>query len=163
MARIFTKTGDGGHTSLYAGGRVPKDNPRIELNGEIDELNAVLGMLKVKCGTVADWNAIQSILMDVMAVVADTVHSMKDETANKLCSAIQQMEAYMCENDNHEDFVFELPGQSEQNAWLHIARAKVRSCERRLVTLNRTAPQPDILQMYLNRLSDYLFVLSCKV
>jgi|LAHS01.1.fsa_nt_gb cob(I)alamin adenosyltransferase len=171
--KITTKTGDAGMTSLRSGLRVSKDDARIELNGEIDELNSILGWCKVVCATSEPFETLQKELMTCMTVVAcyeegGQSASACEGYASQITDAVARMEGEIARLTPDGAFTFVLPGQSERDAVLHIARTKARTCERRLVTLNRVAVEqgngigsmPQILNLYLNRLSDYLYCLT---
>lgn len=157
MTKLYTKTGDDGTTSLANGTRVSKTDIRIETNGTIDELNAILGLAKAQAPKplsikIAD---IQHNLVDIMAAVAgktiDTTHIEFDT---------QLFEQEMSASDS--PFSFATPGSSVLNAVLHMARTKTRTCERRLWEVNTITPLPSAILIYLNRLSDYLFFVSTK-
>lgn len=155
---ITTKTGDKGSTSLYNGQRVQKDDARIELNGEIDELNALLGLCKAAAGYKQPFEDIQHQLMDVMTIVANN-GTARPETLDKLRQSIDRMEARIAQAGQGRHFDFVLPGLNMADAAIHMARAKARTCERRMVTLTRSMGLPPLLLVYLNRLSDFLFAL----
>ena len=161
MKTIYTKTGDGGMTSLRGGVRVPKDDLRIEVNGQLDMLNALLGMLPdhhqlliVNCQLL---HSVQQELMVVMSHVATpdgeenprTLHC--DELTARMEEAIDQMKG-----ERPAGFV--LP-----RGIVHVARAQCRTAERRLWTLHREHPLDLSILRMLNRLSDFLFVLSIQV
>ena len=155
MTKLFTKTGDQGTTSLATNQRVLKTDIRIEANGCIDELNATLGLAKAIIGeSIAHKiTPIQQILMDIMAAIAG---KQIDDTSIK-----QATTDYENEMTAHEEsFAFNVPGSSVANAILHLARAKARTCERRLWEVNATYTLSPNIMVYMNRLSDYLFYLS---
>lgn len=162
---VTTKKGDGGKTRLYDGTQVDKTDLRVELNGEIDELNALLGLCKVVCGEAAPdaaspfhaiaFETIQRELMDMMALIARDADTAKELS---LRQAVERMEAYINKVAKGRAFKFVLPGRDRQDAMLHMARTKARTCERRLVALMAVNDfYPPVLRVYLNRLSDYLF------
>lgn len=153
---ITTKKGDQGSTSLYDGTRVPKDDARIELNGELDELNALLGLCKAATGQSQPYETVQRELMLLMAVVARRPDA---AAADVLSAAVDRMEQFVRTATEGRRFDFVLPGRSLADAAIHMARAKVRTCERRLVALQREDVLPPVLLVYLNRLSDFLFCL----
>lgn len=162
---ITTKKGDKGQTSLFDGTRVAKDDPRIELNGQLDELNAVLGLCKATASEPRPYEQVQLELMQLMALVANGYRHDRDAqkwqvALDTLATAVGRMEGFIAEVSQGRKFSFVLPGASLADAYLHLARTKVRTCERRLVSLAQMEPQPPILQTYLNRLSDYLFCLA---
>ena len=170
---ITTKKGDGGETSLYDGTRVSKDDARIELNGELDELNALLGLCKAVTQQVEPFEQKQKELMTVMGVVANGYQSRPDKDAlsealDTLLKAINVMEDDIKRETYGKKFNFVLPGRDLADAALHLARTKARTCERRLVTLSNIDStdeqqyQWSVLKKYLNRLSDFLFCLSIR-
>ena len=182
--KISTKTGDDGTTSLRDGTRVRKDDARMELNGALDELNALFGWCKIVTGTSEPFETLQKELMMLMTVVADMIwHTTGREQPERalrctaelqhLAASVQRMEHEIARISDGRVFSFVLPGKDVRDAALHLARTKVRTCERRLVTLayfisplqQSSAPadrQLKTLQSYLNRLSDYLFCLSIE-
>jgi cob(I)alamin adenosyltransferase len=169
MGPIYTRTGDGGETSLGNGNRVSKSGPRVDLYGEVDELNSVLGccvaVLRREAGEagrtlVEQIEAIQSRLFDLGTVLADPVRSQEavnDPDALDFGSAM--LEGHI---DGHDESLaplrnFILPGGAEASAHLHLARSVCRRCERKAVALAVAAPVPRAVIVFLNRLSDYLF------
>jgi cob(I)alamin adenosyltransferase len=165
--KIYTKTGDEGETGLFGGPRVRKDAPRIEAYGAVDELNAVLGLVRAE-PLPADIDAllatIQNELFDLGAELA-TPDPAKMGVGALGPSQIAKLEAAI---DRHEALLpplkqFVLPGGSRAAAALHVGRTVCRRAERRAITLasvERISPQ---LIVYLNRLSDLLFVLARAV
>lgn len=160
--KITTKTGDGGMTSLYDGTRVAKDDLRIELNGQIDELNAALGLCKaLDAEHRRTYELIQQNLMVLMGIIANPSLPPRAADLQQLRQTTEVMEGIISAIGMAEKgFNFVLPGKSTADAALHLARTKCRTCERRLITLARQAALPDELRVYLNRLSDYLFALT---
>ncbi len=162
--KIYTKTGDGGETSLYGGQRVSKDVVRVETYGTVDECNAVLGLA---IGFTDDAEAkeiltrIQGELFEVGADLAtpmergETVPRVRLEETAQLESEIDRFEEEL-EPLRH----FILPGGSAGGAFLHQARAVCRRAERLLVTLEGVETINPEIGRYLNRLSDHLFVLA---
>jgi cob(I)alamin adenosyltransferase len=162
--KIYTKTGDLGQTGLYGGGRVAKDDQRIEAYGTVDELNAVLGMVRASAPAPevdALLARVQNELFDLGAELAtpdaDKIKAVTiDEAAiTRLEAAIDQFEGLLAPLRT-----FILPGGSVAAAQLHLARTVCRRAERRLVTLSHQEPISPHLVVYLNRLSDLLFVLA---
>jgi cob(I)alamin adenosyltransferase len=174
---VTTKTGDRGITSLLNGERVSKDDLRIEFNGEMDELNALLGLCKATLGECDRIETVQRELMIIMSLVAratgvDKPVAEKEESVlaqlEQITASTEQMERYVMEHTAHRSFDFVLPGRNLADAALHLARTKVRTCERRWVSLRRaqavSIPEgttwwkmSEVIGVYLNRLSDYLF------
>jgi cob(I)alamin adenosyltransferase len=177
--KIYTKTGDRGDTGVFGGPRVAKDDPRIEAYGTVDELNAVLGLVRCEKPPpdVDDLvERIQNELFDVGAELATPrpaehgIARTTDRHVAALERAIDHYEAGLAPLRN-----FILPGGAKAAAWLHLARTVCRRAERRLVSLSRETPlagaaAPDAaraaesisptLIVYLNRLSDLFFVLA---
>jgi len=164
--RIYTKTGDDGTTGLFAGPRVTKDHPRIEAYGAVDELNAVLGVARAQ-GLPAEIDEllgrIQSELFNVGAELATPKPELLSmplvgaEHSGRLEQAIDRFEAELAPLTQ-----FILPGGTLAAAQLHVARTVCRRAERNVVTLSRQPGETveSRLVIYLNRLSDLLFVLS---
>ncbi len=162
MKQIYTKTGDEGMTSLRDGVRVAKDDPRIEANGQIDQLNAYLGIVRPMLGDDKEnsqlIHAVQRELMVVMSHIA-TPEGSDNPRELHAADIITQLERAIDNADYQGGFV--VPGGGSQlAAFIHLARTQARTVERRLWSLNREHPvNKDILVM-MNRLSDYLFVLA---
>ena len=161
MTRIYTRTGDAGETSLGDGSRVAKNQARVDLYGDVDELNSTLGCaaaaLRAEAtgGPMADLLArIQSRLFDLGTVLANPKLSAgeHDFEAAELEHWIDGMDAYLSPLAN-----FILPGGSSAAAMLHLARAVCRRAERKAVALAAVEPVPRGAVVYLNRLSDALF------
>jgi cob(I)alamin adenosyltransferase len=160
MSKIYTKSGDGGTTGLPGGNRVSKLDLRIEANGEIDELNALIGLVRASLSgneeTCSLLKAIQQLLMAVMAHVAASGKG-KPDGLSGMCS---RLEAEIDRLAAGNRFCFMLPGGSREEALVHVARAKTRTAERRLWAVNeRYTLAADVMQ-FMNRLSDYLFALA---
>ena len=164
--KIYTKTGDDGTTGLFGGGRVPKDSARIEAYGTVDELNSVIGLVASESSV--DWlnDLLQSIQQNLFVLGADlatpldarsnyAIPRMGDSDVKKLERAIDEHDA---ELPSLKRFI--LPGGSVAGALLHHARTVCRRAERLLVHLahEQEIGKSDII--YLNRLSDLLFVLA---
>jgi cob(I)alamin adenosyltransferase len=166
LSRIYTKTGDQGETALGEGTRVPKDHPRVTAYGSVDELNAILGLLVALQPDVAESDMLRSIQNDLFDVGADLCVPAADdpgkqrlrvrpEQAQWLESAIDLLNA-----DLQPLTSFVLPGGSPAAGWCHLARTVCRRAERDVVTLARQEPVNPQVVVYLNRLSDLLFVLA---
>jgi cob(I)alamin adenosyltransferase len=165
LMKIYTRTGDKGDTALFGGQRVPKDALRVEAYGTIDELNSVLGI------ALADTNdpelelvlkPIQSLLFDLGAdlatpLSADTapLRRIGAREASGLESVIDRLSEHL---DPLKSFI--LPGGSPLAARLHFARTVCRRAERVCVRLSRNEDIGDAVIVFLNRLSDLLFVLA---
>ena len=167
--KIYTRTGDEGTTALYGGERVPKDTARVEAYGTVDEANALLGVTRTQLGQLSEFDALlaelQSALFDVGADLATpesryrkNIVPMTAEDVGGLELQIDRLEA-----DLPELRAFILPGGHPAAASLHHARTVVRCAERRTAALSHTeAINPQVI-VYLNRLSDLLFVLARAV
>ena len=164
--RIYTKTGDSGETSLFDNTRVLKSHPRVEAYGDVDELNACLGAARA-AGADPDLDTvletIQRQLFAVGARLADpaTRIAARVEKAAVQTADVERLEEWI---DSFEQTLpplrkFILPGGSACGAWLHLSRTVCRRAERRVVGLGEAAVEP-IVVVYLNRLSDLLFVMA---
>jgi cob(I)alamin adenosyltransferase len=167
LSRIYTKSGDSGETGLGDGSRVAKDAPRVEAYGQVDELNAVLGLVVASAGDCPERALLRTIQNDLFDVGADLcVPPYEGEQAHKsLRVTAAQSERLEKAIDHWNEGLqplhsFVLPGGSPLAAWLHLARTVCRRAERSLVTLMRTESINANVLIYLNRLSDLLFVLS---
>ena len=148
MKQIYTKTGDQGTTSLRGGQRVPKDDPRIEANGQLDMLNALLGLLPAD----ALLSDVQRELMVVMSHVA-TPEGEENPRPLHVDELTERMEQAIDAARQPTGFV--LP-----RGIVHVARAQCRTAERRLWEAHRLHPLDEGILRMINRLSDYLFVLA---
>ncbi len=165
LSRIYTKTGDQGETSLGDGSRVAKDHFRVTAYGEIDELNAVLGLFLATCPDSPFRLSLQQIQNDLFDLGADlclplsssppTVLRVTADQVERLEGWIDQANATLKPLNS-----FVLPGGAVAAGWLHLARTVCRRAERSVVTLMRTEPVNPQVLVYLNRLSDLLFVLA---
>jgi len=167
--RIYTKTGDDGTTGLLGSGRVPKDDPRVEAYGTIDELNAVLGLARAQgLDPAADLLVaqLQNDLFVVGSALADVSpqgrfrNAVTSRHVEQLETAIDSMETELAPLVQ-----FILPGGAPAAAQVHLARTVCRRAERLIVRLSHRPDQdvPSALIVYLNRLSDLLFVLARAV
>jgi len=163
--KIYTKTGDGGETGLFRGPRVPKHDPRVDAYGNVDELNALLGVLlpEIQDQEIRDLIAsIQHELFEVGADLAtpqqaDRGHEMRipHSMTARLEAAIDRFEERLPELTQ-----FILPGGSKGGALLHYARTICRRAERKVSRLKEQQMMDPEILVYLNRLSDLLFVLA---
>jgi cob(I)alamin adenosyltransferase len=165
LSRIYTRSGDHGETGLGDGTRVAKDHPRVTAYGEVDELNAVLGLLLVEAADERDLlRTIQNDLFDVGADLC--VPPAPDEAAGKsLRVRADQATRLEHEIDRLNARLqplrsFVLPGGTRGSAWCHLARTVCRRAERAVITLARSETVNPQVIVYLNRLSDLLFVLA---
>jgi cob(I)alamin adenosyltransferase len=171
--RVYTRRGDRGETSLAGGQRVPKDGPRIEAYGTVDELNSFLGAARVTASELAVREARLSLLAAILlrvehelfnlgSILATLPEDVHPKQARVTDAEVGQLESEM-DRMNRElpplrSFV--LPGGGRLNAELHICRTVCRRAERATVALGRVESVPPEALRYLNRLSDALFVWS---
>jgi len=159
LSKIYTRTGDDGTTGLGDGSRVGKDDPRVEAFGAIDELNSQIGMLLSEAlpSEIRDTlTTIQHRLFDLGAEVCIPGRaSFSDDHATDLESALDSLNSSL---EPLREFI--LPGGSRAAALCHVARSVCRRAERRLVGLSHQAKVLPPAIKYLNRLSDFLFVLA---
>ena len=171
LSRIYTKTGDQGETALGDGSRVAKDHPRVTAYGSVDELNAVLGLLRAhypaspEAAEFAD--LVRGIQNDLFDVGADLCRPQPPDEAEGQRLRVRPEQAQRLEavidrlNERLEPLrSFVLPGGAMAAAWCHLARTVCRRAERDVVTLARTETVNAQVIVYLNRLSDLLFVLA---
>jgi cob(I)alamin adenosyltransferase len=166
--KIYTKTGDEGKTSLFRGGRVSKDHDRIEAYGSVDELNSVLGIVLTETKNAEVYEVLIKIQNDLFVVGSDlaTVIENDSEKNSKTLRTSEEMIKYLEKKiDYFDDKLprltnFVLPGGSKSAAYLHLARTVCRRAERKVVRLMNSVDISNQVMIYLNRLSDFLFVLS---
>jgi cob(I)alamin adenosyltransferase len=163
---ISTGLGDDGSTELFAGQFVPKDHPRIEFIGALDELNSFLGDAKAASPQEQTKTVIESVQRDLFAAPLLLASPDKAPTTGgilprgggidpeRLTALIRELE------ERHPMKGFIIPGKSAASAKLDIARTVCRRAERRLITLSRQETVPPLLRRYMNRLSDLLFMLA---
>jgi cob(I)alamin adenosyltransferase len=168
LNRVYTRQGDCGDTGLAGGQRVPKDSPRIECYGQVDELNSFLGLARVTANEL-QLAPLTAILLrvqhelfnlgSVLATLPEDVHPRQARVTDAEVARLEaEMDAMNADLPPLRSFV--LPGGSRLNAELHVCRTVCRRAERAAVTLARQASVPPEAVRYLNRLSDALFVWS---
>lgn len=165
--KIYTKTGDEGNTSLIGGTRVSKAHLRLQAYGTVDELNAYLGLLRdqeVNRARAGLLKQIQDNLFVMGSILATDPENntfklpiLQPEEVTTLENAIDEMNTQLEPLRN-----FILPGGSLPISFGHIARTVCRRAERHIIALDHQEPVEDLLKIYINRLSDYLFVL-CRM
>lgn len=166
--KIYTKTGDAGDTGLFGGGRVGKDHPRVSAYGDVDELNAALGVARATAPVAFAAELLEQVQRDLFAVGAELAAPEPARLAKTLAGhPIGEPDVSRLERaiDAHEDALsplreFILPGGTPKAAALHLARTVCRRAERAVVALGRDARVSPAILQYLNRLSDLLFVLA---
>jgi len=166
--KIYTKTGDAGSTMLIGGLRVPKSDIRIEAYGTVDELNAYIGLI---CDQQPGdhYRQILKQVQNHLFIMGSNLAAAPEKSKMKLPELIHE-DIYLLEEeiDRMQDTLkplshFILPGGSTLVSYCHIARCICRRAERITVQLAQESTVEKIILIYLNRLSDYLFVLSRKV
>lgn len=167
VQRIYTRTGDSGDTGLFGGGRVAKSHPRVEAYGAVDELNAVLGWVRSVSSQPTILSHLPAVQADLFAIGAHlATRTGGDRPAPKLPplpdARIPVLEQWIDEAEAllPELRSFILPGGSTGGAALHVARTVCRRAERRVVELAHHDDVEASIIVYLNRLSDLLFVLA---
>ena len=166
--KIYTKTGDDGRTGLFGGGRLEKDHARVEAYGDVDELNAVIGAARAVEMMPRVDEILAPVQRDLFAIGAllatpqPQKHREQLEKARLSDTRIAQLEQAI--DDGEEELeplkAFILPGGTPKASALHVARTVCRRAERSIIRLQRTDEVPQVVIVYLNRLSDLLFVLA---
>jgi cob(I)alamin adenosyltransferase len=160
--KIYTKTGDEGETALFGSGRVSKASPRVAAYGDIDELNAWLGVARAWCGDEqarAALERVQGELFVVGAILATPNPARRRGerftlSEDRIAALESEIDAWVAELDELKSFI--LPGGGKAAALIHLARAACRRAERAIVGLGAD-DLPATLVPYVNRLSDWLF------
>jgi cob(I)alamin adenosyltransferase len=168
--KIYTRTGDGGETGLFDGTRVPKSDARVSAYGDVDELNAWLGLARASLttdagapgqGLAAILEHMQRDLFALGSRLADPAHKIAGRVVKAAIAAedIARLEGWIDELDTELPPLrrFILPGGSTAGAALHVARTVCRRAERAMVALGGVDPE---LLVYINRVSDLLFVMA---
>jgi cob(I)alamin adenosyltransferase len=164
--KIYTRTGDSGETGLFDGTRVPKSDPRVATYGEVDELNAWLGLARVDIADAGLSGMLEAIQRDLFALgarLADPARKIAGRVTKAAVTTedISRLEGWidLLEAELPPLRRFILAGGSRAGAALHVARTICRRAERAMVALGRDAFEPELL-VYVNRLSDLLFVMA---
>jgi len=163
--KLYTRTGDAGETSLFGGTRARKDDPRVDAYGEVDELNAWLGLARASSIDPELATALQQLQRDLFALGAQLADPADKIAARVTKAALVDDDVARLERliDKMEEELpplrrFILAGGAPAGAALHVARTVCRRAERRIVALD--PPVDPVLLRYVNRLSDLLFVLA---
>lgn len=166
--KIYTKTGDEGKTSLFGGKRVSKDSPRVEAYGAVDELNAILGIAMTHVDDETLHERLLTLQRELFVIGADLATPDEEKGGGKAASwvprmtgeRIQQLEVWIDEAQDELTPMkaFILPGGVPAAVHLHHARTVCRRAERRVVALEHWETVGEFVRIYLNRLSDLLFV-----
>jgi cob(I)alamin adenosyltransferase len=166
LAKIYTRRGDDGSTGLFGGPRVRKDHLRVSAYGDVDELNSALGVAREEVPE-GDLRALIDVMQSELFTLGAQLATPDPEAAPKEVPRItpQQVERLEREIDRLTEQLppmknFILPGGSRAGAALHLCRTVCRRAERKLVELAESAPVPQEVLAYMNRLSDLLFVMA---
>lgn len=167
--KVYTKTGDLGMTSLVGGTRVPKNSVRLEAYGNVDELNSYIGMIRSLVTDLEISGELAEIQMRLFDLGANLATD-PDAPNQKITTGIIEEDVLLLEKgiDRMDTQIpplkyFVLPGGNQTASFCHIARTVCRRTERRMLDLNQQVAIDGLLLKYINRLSDYLFVLSRKI
>jgi cob(I)alamin adenosyltransferase len=162
ISKVYTRTGDKGETSLVGGARVSKASLRVDAYGDVDELNSIIGLARacLKAGDVDE--ALGLIQNDLFTLGADLASPSQIDVPRIKPSFVETLEElsdrFLAELEPLKEFI--LPGGSEAGATLHLARTVARRAERRAVKLSEVEDVNELAIVYLNRLSDLLFILA---
>lgn len=170
LNRIYTRTGDDGSTGLVDGSRLPKYAPRMEAIGAVDEANSTIGFAIAALPDGEYAETLRRIQNDMFDLGADLATPGDDFAPSEMVLRVLPAQAEWLEtridglNEGLEPLKsFILPGGSEGAARIHLARASVRRAERTIVALSEDSPVNPAAMAFINRLSDYLFVLARAV
>ena len=164
LNKIYTKTGDGGDTALGDGERVLKDSLRVSAYGNVDELNASIGIITLYANTELK-RKLKNIQNDLFDIGADLCVPISEKNKDRLRLSTNQIETLELEIDEMNSILeplnsFVLPGGCRSATFLHMARTICRRAERSVVSLKSKEEINVNTLIYLNRLSDWLFVAS---
>ncbi|MBU0586537.1 cob(I)yrinic acid a,c-diamide adenosyltransferase [Candidatus Micrarchaeota archaeon] len=161
---IYTKNGDSGETSILGGKRIPKDDPRIEASGKVDELSSVIGLVIAFSDDEELKKLLSEIQMTLFVIGSDLATASGDKISiprlspskvNIIEAEIDRIEKELPKIDS-----FILPGGSKTASMLHLARTICRETERKVISLAKKEKLNEAIPVYLNRLSDLLFMLA---
>ena len=166
--KIYTRTGDGGETGLFGGRRVPKDHPRVGAYGDVDELNSALGFAEALLRDLALTDEIREVQRDLLTLGSDLATPPDASPgaaartvrigADRAARLEERIDRYEAENEPLTRFI--LPGGDPGAAALQVCRTVCRRAERAVVALAAQDVVNPAAVVYLNRLSDFLFVLA---
>ncbi|MBN8702852.1 MAG: cob(I)yrinic acid a,c-diamide adenosyltransferase [Bacteroidetes bacterium] len=166
--KIYTKTGDKGQTSLLGGTRVPKHHIRIEAYGTVDELNSYIGLLRDQTIGKSYVNVLVEI-QDRLFTIGSLLACDPEKKNIKIPSLIETDITYLEKHIDEMEVLlppmrsFVLPGGHATVSLCHVSRCICRRAERNIIHLSEVSSVPEIVIQYMNRLSDYLFMLSRKL
>lgn len=162
ISRVYTRTGDQGQTSLVGGARVSKANVRVDAYGDVDELNCVIGLARDRTTDEEIDEVLGLIQNDLFTLGADLASPSEIEVpriGEPFTKNLEELaDRFLAELEPLKEFI--LPGGAEAGAVLHLARTVARRAERRAVALSETEQLNPETVVYLNRLSDLLFILA---
>ncbi len=166
--KIYTRTGDGGETGLFGGGRVRKDHPRVAAYGDVDELNSILGVVRATAPTEFFDQLLEAVQRDLFSIGGHLATPDPDRVEKALAKASldeSRIRAFEAAIDAADEELaplkaFVLPAGTAKAAVFHLARTICRRAERSVIHLAGEVPVPDLFIAYLNRLSDLLFTLA---
>ena len=165
--KIYTRTGDGGDTGLFGGGRVRKNDVRVAAYGDVDELNSSIGVARALAPSITP-DLLEAVQRDLFAIGGHLATPDPDKVRRALARAelsdtrVQEFETAIdrAEEELAPLTAFILPGGTHAAAAFHVARTVCRRAERSVITLADEAEVPPLFLVYLNRLSDLLFTLA---
>jgi cob(I)alamin adenosyltransferase len=155
ITKVYTKTGDDGYTSLVFGQRISKASKRVIAYGDVDELNSVIGIVRSKNSDKQIDKLLTAIQNDLFIIGADLASVESDKSLRLNKKRVTFLEKQI---DPLKEFI--LPSGSETGSFIHLGRTVARRAERNVVVLMETEDVSKLVLIYLNRLSDLLFVLS---
>jgi cob(I)alamin adenosyltransferase len=162
ITKVYTRSGDAGETSLVGGARVSKANERVEAYGDVDELNSIIGLARARLSDPEIDRVLATIQNDLFTVGGDLASPAAVEVPRVAESFVKRLEdfsdRFLKELEPLTEFI--LPGGSVAGASLHVARTVARRAERRVVALAAIEDMNPQVVVYLNRLSDLLFILA---
>jgi cob(I)alamin adenosyltransferase len=162
ISKVYTRTGDKGETGLVGGARVSKASPRVDAYGDVDELNSVIGLVRSRLQDAEIDEVLAKIQNDLFTVGGDLASPNQFDVPRVQEAFIKALESmsdgFVAQLEPLKEFV--LPGGSEAGAALHLARTVARRAERRVVALAEAEQINSDVIVYLNRLSDLLFILA---
>jgi cob(I)alamin adenosyltransferase len=168
LMRIYTRTGDDGTTSLSGGKRIPKHHVRVEAFGAVDELISWIGLLRDQPENIGRKDFLIYLQNQLMTSAAALASENDLNSSQKLLPDPDSVKKIEDEIDRMDQTLNPLrnliiPGGNTVVSYCHIARCVCRRAERAVLRLNITEETPPIIKMFLNRLSDYLFILSRRI
>ena len=165
MAKVYTKTGDKGTTTLYGGAKVKKSSPRVEAYGAVDEANTFIGVAACYINN-EELQDLLRICQNKLFIIGAELAS--DERGKRMLKErisaadtgqlAKLIDAFSVGLEDSSQF--QLPGKTVRSAYLHVARAAVRRAERRIFAVKEEARVSNDVVVYMNRLSDFLFIMT---